>query len=304
MRDEFNKKWITDNSVSVCSRYPNGVLTLRALYYQLVALGMTNSMRHYKRVCAAMADARRDGIINYEQFSDQDRGLTRKTMWTETDYDEAVQEAKEAIERWMTIYVLNMWENQEYYPEVWIEKKALIGVFKPVCDRNKIALAACKGYPSLTFLNEAAARFRSAKWNADKKPIILYFGDHDPTGDDIPRSIEDNMYKDFGTSVEVRRISLTKEQVMEWGLPPAPTKTTDSRAANWDGLGQVELDAVEPGKMRDLIQESIDEIFDEEKYEELQEREEEEEENYKAELKDFIIDLADEEKGEEDDDED
>lgn len=40
-----------------------------------------------------------------------------------------------------------------------------------------------------------------------------------------------------------------EQQVIEWGLPPAPAKETDSRTANWDGLGQVELDAVKPEKL-------------------------------------------------------
>lgn len=302
--DQFNKKWITENSVTICNQYADGVLTLRALYYQLVSeYGMTNSMRHYKRVCAAMADARRDGIISYSQFSDQDRGMSNQTSWRTTDYDSEVEGAKEAIERWMTIYGLNRWENQEYYPEVWIEKKALIGVFQPVCRRNNIALAACKGYPSLTFLNEASDRFRVAEYEG-KSPIILYFGDYDPTGEDIPRSISDNMRKDFGQEVEVRRIALMHEQVIEWRLPAAPTKSTDSRSAAWDGIGQVELDAVKPAKMQGLIQDAIDEIFDEEKFEELEEREKEETKRYKSDLKEYVIGLADELENEDDEDED
>lgn len=44
-RDQFTRAWITDNAVTICPRYANGVLTLRGLHYQLVALGMTNSIQ-------------------------------------------------------------------------------------------------------------------------------------------------------------------------------------------------------------------------------------------------------------------
>src|SRR5690606_1638672 len=120
---------------------------------------------------------------------------------------------------------------------------ALQGVFGPVCQDHGVALGACKGYPSLTFLNDTAERFKEAE-EEGKKGIILYFGDYDPSGEDIPRSIYDNLKNDFGCDVEVRRIALMEKQVVEWNLPPAPAKHTDSRTAAWEGLGQVELDAV------------------------------------------------------------
>jgi len=89
----------------------------------------------------------------------------------------------------MEFYAKNRWENQDYYIEVWIEKKALQGVFERPCRNNAVALFACKGYPSLTSVKEASYRIRSVS----QEPIILYFGDYDPTGEDIPRSISDNL---------------------------------------------------------------------------------------------------------------
>ena len=62
----------------------------------------------------------------------------------------------------MNAYRLNRWSNQENYVEVWIEKKALQGVFETPCRRADVGLAPCKGYPSLTFLNDAKDRFEEA----------------------------------------------------------------------------------------------------------------------------------------------
>ena len=53
-KDEFTRDWIIENSVEILSRYEPGVLTIRALHYQSVSIGMTNTLQHYKRVVSAM----------------------------------------------------------------------------------------------------------------------------------------------------------------------------------------------------------------------------------------------------------
>lgn len=64
--DIYTRKWIIENSVEILSRYEPGVLTIRALHYQLVSIGMTNTLQHYKRVVAAMEVARWDGLVDFE----------------------------------------------------------------------------------------------------------------------------------------------------------------------------------------------------------------------------------------------
>ncbi len=286
MKDEFTKQWITDNALEVCSQYNKGVLTLRALHYQLVGRGMTNDIQHYKRVVSAMIDARWDRLVDFDQFSDLDRAMVGSTKYEETVVEDEIEHAKESIKVWMNFYSKNRWENQRYYVEVLIEKKALQGVFQSVCSYNRVALGACKGYPSLTFLHDLYLRFLKAT-DEGKTPIILYFGDYDASGEDIPRSIQENLAK-FGVDVEVRRVALMEEQVLAWNLPPAPTKETDTRAAKWEGIGQVELDAVRPEKLQALCQEAIDSIFDKDLYDELNEVETEERVTYRAALKEFV----------------
>lgn len=286
-KDKFTRKWITDNSIEIVSRYEKGILTLRGLHYQLVSIGMTNSIKHYKRVVSAMIDARWAGLVDFDTFSDLDRTMVGKTKYEETDIYNSIEEGKEAIKSWMDIYYKNRWENQPYYPEVFIEKKALQGVFQSPCTRNNVALGACKGYPSLTFLNEATQRFKEAE-ERGKIPVIIYFGDYDPSGEDIPRAIEENIKRLGCESIEVHRIALMEHQVVEWKLPPAPAKETDSRTANWDGLGQVELDAVKPEKLQQMCMDAISELFDDGLYDELNEQEEEERVIYRSQLREYV----------------
>lgn len=286
IKDEFTRSWITEKAIEIISRYEPGMLTLRGLHYQLVAIGMTNTTRHYKRAVSAMIKARWDGVVNFEAFSDHDRAMIGVTEYETTDLDDSIENGKEQVGLWMNSYSKNRWENQPYYVEVFIEKKALQGVFQKPCQKNKIALGACKGYPSLTFLNEAKERFMEAE-NNGKKPVIIYFGDYDPSGEDIPRSIKDNLLE-FGIEVVMDRRALMENQVVEWNLPHAPTKIGDSRTAKWNGFGQVELDAVSPQKLINLCQDAIDSYFDEDLFNKLKRIESIERKQYVIELKEFV----------------
>jgi hypothetical protein len=282
---EFDRKWILDNGIPIVNKY-DGNLTLRGLHYQLVNLGMINNLKHYKKVVSAMVKARWDGLLNFYDFVDHDRETIGETEAEITIFDDKVDEAKKQIGLWMTNYSKNRWENQPFYVEVFIEKKALIGAFSEVCKNNKVALNPCKGYPSLTFLYDASERFKEAVEN-DKEPVIIYFGDYDPSGEDIPRSIKENL-SEMGVDVRVERVALMKEQVLEWKLPPAPAKIGDSRTVNWDGLGQVELDAVTPEKLNELCQDAILREFDDDLFDELSNEEDEEEVKFRKELKEYV----------------
>lgn len=290
-RDIFNRDWIIEQALDVLSMYEPGVLTIRALHYQLVSRGMTNDIQHYKRVVAAAGVARWDGRIAFDAFSDREREMASETAGNPVFLEDEINTGKAQVQAWMNAYSRNRWENQPYYPEVFIEKKALEGVFLKACSSNHVALGACKGYPSITFLYEASLRFMEAE-DRGKQPIILYFGDYDPSGEDIPRVLEDNLKRLGCSSIEVRRIALNESQVIDWNLPPAPTKATDTRSVNWTGIGQVELDAVKPEKLISLLEAALADIFDYDLYDILMEEEENEREIYRQELKQYVSSLA------------
>jgi len=199
--DEFTRTWIIDRALPIINNY-GSELTLRALHYRLVALGMTNSLQHYKRVIGAMTKARWEGLVSFSSFVDHDRSVEGRTKAEPTDLDDEIATAENAILLWMNEYAKNRWENQPYYVEVFIEKKALQGVFARPCSRKGVALCPCKGYPSLTYLDLAADRFREAM-DRGQDPVILYFGDYDPSGEDIPRNIGDTLSR-MGVDVEIK----------------------------------------------------------------------------------------------------
>ncbi|OGZ78565.1 MAG: hypothetical protein A2360_04365 [Candidatus Staskawiczbacteria bacterium RIFOXYB1_FULL_32_11] len=152
-------------------------------------------------------------------------------------------------------YKRNKWQGQENYVEVWLEKDALAGVFEPITRKYDLNLSIGRGYQSLSSLNDAVNRFP-----IDKDIRILYFGDFDPTGLDIPRSAEENLNKHFGLYPIFERLALTEDDIAKYKLPPAPTKNTDSRAHAFvkeHGNITVELDALPPDVLTKRIEENI-----------------------------------------------
>ena len=74
-------------------------------------------------------------------------------------------------------------------------------------------------------------------------------------------------------------------------LPPAPVKAGDTRSANWNGLGQVELDAIEPSILQTLCSNAIENIFNEDTEREIRMQEDDERREYRTALKEYITTL-------------
>ena len=51
---------------------------------------------------------------------------------------------------------------------------------------------------------------------------------------------------------------MTDKQIRDWRLPSRPTKTTDMRAAAFANRRSVELDAIEPNRLRELVRRAIE----------------------------------------------
>lgn len=285
--DGYGREWILEHAVPIARSYTG--LTLRQLYYRLVAAGFPNTINHYKRLGAAMTAARWDRTIRFDSFVDRDRRMIGGTLYSPTDVDSAVDSAMEDVREAMTSYNKRRWENQDTYLESWIEKNALVSVFQQPVTGRSVGLGPCKGYPSLTFLNEAAVRFRMAKARG-KNVVMLYYGDYDPSGQDIPRSIEENLNR-MGCHITVEHMMLHADQIEELDLPGVPAKYTDSRTANWDGASCVELDAVEPELLGKMAREHIMEYLDVDKWTELKKQETKERKEFVKRMKNEIADL-------------
>jgi hypothetical protein len=242
----------------------NTRMTVRQLYYQLVSRHVIeNNLKSYKRMDHILTKARKENLIDPLALVDRSKPLLKDSSWNSmTSF-------------WKTVgksYKRSVWQDQKEYVEVWIEKDALAGVISPVTNKYDCFLAIGRGYQSMTNKAEAVNRFEG-----EEEGTILYLGDFDPTGLDIPRDLEDQLEK-MGASVEVERVALTLEQINEYSLPPIMTKKTDSRTvahiAQYGDIA-VELDALPPDTLISIVEGAINKHIDWEKYEVTLEREKE-----------------------------
>lgn len=95
-KSEFSKQWILDNGVPIVKGY-NGNITIREIYYELVAIGMINDIRHYKKVVNTMGWARWQGVLEFDAFLDHERETIGNTDYKETDVETESEIAKEQI---------------------------------------------------------------------------------------------------------------------------------------------------------------------------------------------------------------
>lgn len=172
-------------------------------------------------------------------------------------------------------YAIDTRADQDDYVEVWVEKDALVGVIERACEPLDISYLSCRGYVSQSAMWRAAMRFRRKEQNG-QGTIMLHLGDHDPSGIDMTRDIQDRLAM-FGSEVLVKRIALSMKQVKKYKPPPNPAKTTDSRYESYIekyGEDSWELDALDPRVINDLITNQAGNYTDEERRDILIEKQE------------------------------
>lgn len=235
-------------------------LTLRQLYYQMVARAyIKNKVQEYKRLGSIVNDARLAGLIDWNSIEDRTRNLRSVSHW---------DEPSDIIESAATSFRMDKWSDQQYRPEVWIEKDALIGVIEDVCERNDVPYFSCRGYTSQSEIWGAAMRM-TRHLKDGQVPLIVHLGDHDPSGIDMTRDITDRLELFVGRKVRVHRVALNMAQVDQYNPPPNPAKMTDSRFAGYEsihGNESWELDALEPRVIAALIETELAAVRDEKQW--------------------------------------
>lgn len=275
---------------AICNEYARQGydLTLRGLYYRLVARdliphtrlylkdargkwykhpeGTTNAEPNYKWIGRVLNDARMAGLIDWDHLIDSTRNLQRLSTW---------ESPSDIINGALYSYRENHWEGQPEYVEVWVEKEALASIIGRACDTWQVPYFACRGYTSVSEMHVAAMRLRRHE-DMGQKVTVIHCGDHDPSGIDMTRDIRDRL-ETFGCRATVDRIALNMDQIEQYQPPPNPAKTTDSRFEDYEALygdESWELDALDPATLDELVQEAIQEHLDRDLYDERVEDEE------------------------------
>lgn len=286
-------------------------VTLRQLYYRFVALdlfpddrtwtqvgrrwvrdpdGTKNADPNYKWLGDIISIARMTGRLDWELIVDRTRELDELPHW-----DSPTELVNAAAEQ----FRVDRWATQPVYVEVWIEKDALEGVIERPCRKFDVPFFSCRGYTGQAAMWEAGQRLLG-KIREGKRVVILHMGDHDPSGIDMTRDIDDRLWNFIGQDylrvraeeegidirelseanreltlgpwadevrerLRVERIALSMEQVEEYAPPPNPAKVTDSRFRSYRaeyGDESWELDALDPAVLAELVESNVSELIE------------------------------------------
>ncbi len=219
-------------------------MTLRQVHYRIVARGdttYTNTRTDYNQLSKWLVRDRLGGTIPWEWIEDRLRVPRRVSMW------ESLPNFVDVVRR---SYRRNVWQDQPRYLECWLEKDALSGIFEETLRPYGVTLNVGRGFDGWSSLKNAADRYGDGEG-----VTVLYFGDFDPSGEDMVRSLRERLadsdLPNGGCEPDIIKSALTFEDIERYQLPPDFTKITDSRRdAFVERYGDVavELDAL-PGEV-------------------------------------------------------
>lgn len=236
-------------------------LTLRQIYYQLVGKGyLENNVSEYTMLSNLLKWARINGYVKWEDIEDRVRTFHDLTGWE--NRDEFIQSE---MRYFLDGYTRNLLQSQDKYIEIWIEKDALSSIFTRIARPYTVPVVVCKGFSSVSFLNEFKERLNSQK---GKTQLMLYFGDFDPSGMEMLEAMKTTLRDELGIyGIVFKRVALLEEDIFTYRLPHSPNalKKTDTRARKHvEAYGElaVELDALRPDILEKKIKDAIEKELD------------------------------------------
>lgn len=245
----------------VCEDYAaqGFVLTVRQLYYQLVARNIiANNERSYQNTTSLVNDARLAGRVDWDAIEDRTREFITRPSW---------EDGKVFMQQVAPQFHSDMWSDQRSRVFMIVEKEALVGVLEKTCRAFDVPLLAARGYPSVSVLREFAIEKILPHAQQRQDIQIIHLGDHDPSGIDMTRDLIERLrlLTEYDVQFGFERVALSMDQIEENDCPPNPAKLSDSRAGKYIslyGAESWELDALEPSYLVNLAERKIKEYIE------------------------------------------
>ena len=237
-------------------------LTVRQVFYQAVKDGyISSNVNEYRKVSRDLTKLRRADILPWHTITDRTRRLIDKRGYT--DLEEHIRAYSHGL---FNCYDRCLVQNQKYYIELFTEKDALSQIFEDVAWPYCVRVVVCRGQISATFLKGYSDR-ASIAISKGQEPIIIYLGDLDPSGWAIPRSIISKLVEYHDLGITLIRAALNPKQISEFDLPQFfdAIKKTDPNYKEYfkvHGNTAVELDALHPAALTEIIENSLRDVLD------------------------------------------
>jgi len=140
--------------------------------------------------------------------------------------------------------------NQENYVEIWFEARAMVNQFWKITQDYHVTLMPFAGDISIPMKWETAKRLEETYNDYEKPIIILYFGDLDKKGQQIPQSAIKDIRKWCNVDIKFIYCGLTKEQANKYNLPDNPERP-----------GQYQWEALSDKAAREIIMSNLNEYW-------------------------------------------
>ncbi len=229
----------------------DGPISIRHLFYLLAAAGaIRKTEQDYQAVVSFLDRWRRAGVVPWSAFADSLRvRLGKDHAWSLED----------ALQDFKTEYALNPWLGHNVYVETWVEKDAMAGTLRPICDDLGIKLFVMRGFASLTSLWNTSEHFKRYT-QAGYRVVVFYCGDHDPSGITIEESAVRTLRETFNATFDFQRLAVLPDQITRYQLPTRPTKNS-SHSKSFSG-DSVELDAMPVAVLREILVTAVSAFVD------------------------------------------
>lgn len=221
-------------------------MTVRQVFYQASVNGIVEKTEAgYGKIATDLTILRRSGRMPYGWLADSTRFYRKPRTYNSIE---------DALNETARLYRKALWADASDYVEIWLEKEALAGVVLPITSAYDVPLMVTKGYASLSFLYSAAEEIV----DIGRPTFVYHLGDFDPSGVNAGEKIEETL-REMAPKADIyfERIAVTEEQIDALKLPTRPTKTTDSRSKGFGDVS-VELDAIEPDRLRAIVLDAIE----------------------------------------------
>lgn len=228
--------------------------SVRHVFYRLtdprLPVPIEKSDKGYCQLQHRCTIMRREGRLPYGWFAD----MSRRGYFTNTFRD-----AAHFVRAMQGYYRADLWRDAKCRCEVWCESRSIASVLLDTCNELAVDLFPCGGFPSLTFVYDAAEQTNRLE---DPRPLqVFYVGDYDPAGVLIDRKLEIELREHLDGDIDLHfhRLAINPDQIDYYDLPTKPRKQSDRRSQHITET--VEAEAMPAHILRAIVRDEVEALL-------------------------------------------
>lgn len=241
------------NNILDSEDFRNETMTIRQLHYGMVSRNLTpNTQKSYNQLAKIIKKGRYCGLIDWERIEDITRFKRELPHW---------ENQRVFLESVIPQYKKNLWTLQNYYVQIWCEKDAVFSTINKIAEKYRVPCFSCRGFSSTSSLWKASEDII----RKNKDCVIIYVGDHDPSGvfmpNDIKKRLNEFLTGHFNHTLTIEHCALTLDQIRQFKIPKQFAKVKDKRTMQYvktyDTTNSWELDALPPKVLMEIIEQTL-----------------------------------------------